>query len=283
MVRPAIPGGSSNKAPAPAPPRTVKYRNDLGPGGAGNTNSTGHATAAGAAAYAAAHRHVAAAAKPAPGLLINPPLHPLSESPFMFGRDAVALQRGLIRRVSAVAGNDAAQPMTASDRYQFRFLYNPESLEFSNSTFTGLVDPLYAGSADYPHMRFPGQETVTFALMLDRTQDAYAQGLTTLGTQVDIDALYRVINGSEVNPGYLYLSAVEIFWGPASANGGYTQNGRPLPPFPCYITNLQISHTQFTPRMCPIRTIVTISANSLVGATSKADPARSSISPAVGS
>lgn len=192
--------------------------------------------------------------------IINPPLHPKSETTFTYGMDVVKLQRGMLERIAdraTLVGDKGVLP--PNKRYKFRFLYNPESISVSTSTDAGLVPPELSTSSGLVVGKFPGQETWRFGLMLDRTQEAYDQGIATRGTQVDIDALYRVINGNYGNPGFLYLSAIRVHWGPT------TKQSKPLAPFNGYITNLSITHTKFTPRMCPIRSIVDISITRLVG------------------
>lgn len=186
--------------------------------------------------------------------LSNPPLSALSETTFTDGSDIVGLRRGvMVRKAVSAAGGNLDRP------FVFRFLYNPATIDLSTSTFAGVLPPQYTpvGAERYT-AHFAGQEQLNFQLMLDRTQEFYEQGLGCRGTQIDIDALYRVLNGPAGNPGYLTLSAVEVQWGPTS------QNGRPLPSFFGYVTNLHISHTMLSPRMAPMRSIVDITVNSLV-------------------
>lgn len=191
--------------------------------------------------------------------LINPRLHPLSETTFPYGHDGVSLQRGMLTRIADRAGVQEGKTLPAEKQYKFRFLYNPESISVSTAVDPGLAPPELSTSSGLVVGKFIGQETWRFGLMLDRTQEAYEKGIKTVGTLVDIDSLYRVINGNYGNPGFLYLSAIRVDWGPTS------QGGRPLPPFNGYITSLNITHTKFTPRMCPIRSLVDISITRLVG------------------
>lgn len=194
----------------------------------------------------------------ASNVLINPPLHPKAETTFREGFGYVSLQRGMIRRL---AGREPESTKTEriENSYRFRFLYNPAEIAVQNSVFQGVLPADYKNSDDPFRARFPGQEGLSFSLMLDRTNDVYDQGMATRGTMVDLDALYRVINGTAINPGFLTLSAVEIHWGPR------TQNSQPLPPYVGFITNLTINHVKFTPRMIPMRTVVNITVNRLVG------------------
>lgn len=190
----------------------------------------------------------------------NSPLNPRNESPFLAGRDAFGLRRGAIIRTHRDASSPGSYIPNPANRYTFRFLYNPETISFGNQSFEGVTPPNYQNPADNLVPLFVGKETVNFSLLLDRSQDVYEQGLASRGTLDDVEALYRVVNGDlGSRAGFLSLSAVEIHWGPS------TQNGRPVPMFPCFITSIDVAHTQFTPRMCPMRTAVSISAVRLVG------------------
>jgi hypothetical protein len=175
----------------------------------------------------------------------------------MYGHDAVSLQRG---RIMSLADRAAVEGtlIPFAKRYQFQFLYNPETVSYSTNVFQGLVPPGYTNPADTGVARFLGQETVSFGLMVDRTQEAYEEGIKTRGTLPDIEALYRVVNGTPgLQTGFLYLSEVMIYWGPYGKGIG----SESLPPFHGYISNISNEHTKFSPRMCPIRSIISISAN----------------------
>lgn len=191
----------------------------------------------------------------------NGPLNPRAESNFRLGYDAFGLRRGRMVRMYRDASARTTRIVDPKNRYTFQFLYNPAQLDYGNSAFGGVVPPQYKNTNDNLVPMFVGQESVSFTLLLDRTQDAYEQGAKTRGTLDDVEALYRVINGDQGSQaGFLSMSGVEIFWGPSFGNSAH-----PVPSFPCYVTSLSISHTHFTPRMCPIRTGLTISANRIVG------------------
>lgn len=195
----------------------------------------------------------------------NGPLNPRAESDFRLGYDKFGLRRGCMIRTHRDASARQTRIVDPKNRYKFQFLYNPAQIDFGNAAFGGVVPPQYKNTNDNLIPMFVGQESCSFTLLLDRTQDAYEQGLKTRGTLDDVEALYRVINGDQGSQaGFLSMSGVEIHWGPS------TQNGRPLQPFPCFVTSLSISHTHFTPRMCPIRTALTISASRIVGSNTSA-------------
>lgn len=190
----------------------------------------------------------------------NKPLSARTETSFPYGHDAFGLRRGAIIRTHRDAANKSTFISNPKYRYTFNFLFNPETINFGNSSFAGVVPPEYKNTNDNLVPLFVGQESCNFSLLLDRTQEAYEEGLSTRGTLDDVEALYRVVNGDfGSSAGYISLAAVEIHFGPT------TQNGRPIPMFPCYITSIDVTHTQFTPRMCPMRTTIQISAARLVG------------------
>ena len=191
---------------------------------------------------------------------VNAPLNPKSETNFPYGHDAVALKRGYIMRLAERAAARTSEYIPTNKRYKFRFLYNPESVTYSTNVYSGSVPPEFGNPNDVLTARFIGQETVSFGLMLDRTQEAYEQGIKTRGTLPDLEALYRVVNGNPgLNTGFLYLSTVVIYWEPTNLVAS-------LPPFFGYITNINVEHNQFNPRMCPIRSVVSISAARLASA-----------------
>ena len=181
----------------------------------------------------------------------NPNLHPLAESTFTDGMNA-KIQRGVMVRLDEVAG-DANTRIPAAQRYQFRFLYNPESLAVSTNVFQGVVEPGFGPTNDPFAAKFVGQESMSFGLMVDRTQEVYEQGpVRTRGTLPDIEALYKVVNGSiGINAGFLYLSSVEVHWSRTATNS--------VPKFMGYVTSINVTHTKFTPYMTPIRSLIDIS------------------------
>jgi hypothetical protein len=146
---------------------------------------------------------------------------------------------------------DATLAIPGNKRYRFQFLYNPESININTNVFSGTVDPGFQNQADPLQAKFVGQESLSFGLMLDRSHEVYEQGARkTRGTLPDIEALYRVVNGSRgINAGFLYLSEVVCYFGPANA----------LAPFRGYVTSINITHTKFTAHMTPIRSIVDLS------------------------
>lgn len=191
---------------------------------------------------------------PGGGDLINPPLHPLAETHFPDGM-RLKIKRGVLIRMEEVVG-DTSTVTSRANRYRFRFLYNPESIAISTNVFQGAVPPNFKtqvtdGSPDFV-AKFVGQETVTFGLMVDRTQEVYEQGpASTKGTLPDIEALYRAINGSVGSKaGFLYLSTVKLQWSSAP---------NALPAFTGYVTSVNVTHTKFTPYMTPMRSLIDLS------------------------
>lgn len=190
------------------------------------------------------------------GPLINPKHHHLSESDFLLGRENARRNphRGTIVRTAEFAGASDAK-FRPKKRYAFRFLYNPETITFNTNVYAGVAPPEFLDQNDPTAggAKFIGQETVSFGLMLDRTQEVYEAKLNdpeNRGTLLDLEALYRVANGSVgMKAGFLYLSEVEIHWGPRNA----------LPMFRGYITSINVTHTKFTPNMTPMRSLVDIS------------------------
>lgn len=191
------------------------------------------------------------------GAIVNPPLHPLSNSVFLDGVN-VPLQRGVMIRTQEVLGDDSTNIVMAQ-RYQFRFIYNPESVAFSSNVFQGMVPPGYQDPAATFQAKFVGQETLSFGLMIDRTQEVYEQGaVATRGTMPDVEALYKVVNGSKgIDAGFLYLSTVEVHWTRSATNS--------LPKFVGFVTSINVTHTKFTPLMTPIRSLVDISMTRISG------------------
>lgn len=262
MVVAAGGGGGGSSSPKPTTTYTGSQEHRYGSGGSGKKGSAGGATHKAKSTPTAPPPPEAATGSPhvaydvPTGPLINPGHHPLSENQFLLGRENARRNphRGTIVRTADRAGTTdaAARP---KQRYAFRFLYNPETISFNTNVYTGVVPPEYTDPADETAggAKFIGQESVSFGLMLDRTQEVYERQLNdwerNRGTLPDLEALYRVANGSiGMAAGFLYLSEVEIHWGPRNA----------LPMFRGYITSINVTHTKFTPNMTPMRSLVDI-------------------------
>jgi hypothetical protein len=149
---------------------------------------------------------------------------------------------------------------------------------------------------------FPGQETVNFNILLDRTNDfacirsskikdfndyskfysAYYPGqgkqpfgeqleaLMRQGTMADLEYLFRAINGSGMG-----VEKWGTLMGKRTANLGYLQPtllGISLGPdrlnnlsYVGWLSNIAINHNSFTQDMIPIRTTVTLSIECFAG------------------
>lgn len=200
-----------------------------------------------------------------------------------------------------VKGGD---PLNLEDReYGFQFLWNPETISV-NVARNMEITPSAADSLRVVTGVFPGQETFTLNLMLDRTNDfacmahnkkaglpnwnAYAgyytaqypaaakqvfakeiEKLMKQGTMYDLEYLFRSINGSGFG-GKEYANLL----GRVTANIGYLQPtllGIELGPtidslsYVGWISNLSMNHTHFTENMIPLRTEVTLSVECFSG------------------
>lgn len=200
---------------------------------------------------------------------------------------------------------DSSYPtLNLEDReYGFQFLWNPNQITV-NVARNMEITPSAADSLRVVTGVFPGQETFTLNIMLDRTNDfaciahnkraalpnwnAYAgyytnqypsakkqdfykelEKLMKQGTMYDLEYLFRSINGSGFG-GKEYANLL----GRTTANIGYLQPtllGIELGPtidslsYVGWISNLQMNHTHFTENMIPLRTEVTISVECFSG------------------
>lgn len=195
------------------------------------------------------------------------------------------------------AGVSSAEKMLLDRNYGFQFLWNPESIQ-TNVARNMDITPSSADTLRVVAGVFPGQETVSLSIVLDRTNDfAYAKAtgagsanyyttgfplaakqnfneqLSTLlkqGTMADLEYLFRAINGA---------GSGERQWttllGKKTANVGYLQPtllGIALGPdahnnlsYVGWISNIAINHTAFTETMVPLRTQVSISIECFSG------------------
>lgn len=195
------------------------------------------------------------------------------------------------------AGVSSAEQMLLDRNYGFQFLWNPESIQ-TNVARNMDITPSSADTLRVVAGVFPGQETVSLSIVLDRTNDfAYAKAtgagsanyyktgfplaakqnfndqLSTLlkqGTMADIEYLFRAINGA---------GSGERQWttllGKKTANVGYLQPtllGIALGPdthnnlsYVGWISNISINHTAFTETMIPLRTQVSIAIECFSG------------------
>ena len=195
------------------------------------------------------------------------------------------------------AGVSSSEQMLLDRNYGFQFLWNPESIQ-TNVARNMEITPSSADTLRVVAGVFPGQETVSLSIVLDRTNDfAYAKAtgagsdiyyktgfplaakqnfneqLSTLlkqGTMADIEYHFRAINGA---------GSGERQWttllGKKTANVGYLQPtllGIALGPdthnnlsYVGWISNISINHTAFTETMIPLRTQVSIAIECFSG------------------
>ncbi len=208
---------------------------------------------------------------------------------------------GSVTKASDAAKNKAgvtgAEKMILDRNYGFQFLWNPESIQ-TNVARNMDITPSSADTLRVVAGVFPGQETLSLNIVLDRTNDfAYAkatgtgskdyyvggyptkatqsfdQQLATLlkqGTMADLEYLFRAINGGGSGD-----KQWTTLLGKKTANVGYLQPtllGIALGPniqdnlsYVGWISNIGINHTAFTERMVPIRTQVSLSIECFSG------------------
>lgn len=195
------------------------------------------------------------------------------------------------------AGVNSAETMLLDRNYGFQFLWNPESIQ-TNVARNMDITPSSADTLRVVAGVFPGQETLTLSIVLDRTNDfAYAKAtgtgsadyykssfpkeakqnfneqLSTLlaqGTMADLEYLFRAINGGGSGD-----KQWTTLLGKKTANVGYLQPtllGIALGPnthnnlsYVGWISNISINHTAFTERMIPLRTQVSLSIECFSG------------------
>jgi hypothetical protein len=195
---------------------------------------------------------------------------------------------------SAASG---AEKLLLDRNYGFQFLWNPDAISVNVSRNMDIT-PNSADTLRVVAGVFPGQETVSLTIVLDRTNDfAYAKAtgtgsaeyytagwplaapqdfntqLATLleqGTMADLEYLFRAINGSGSGD-----KQWTTLLGKKTANVGYLQPtlmGVALGPdthnnlsYVGWISNLSMNHSAFTETMIPLRTTVTISLECFSG------------------
>jgi hypothetical protein len=208
-------------------------------------------------------------------------------------------------QTNAGKGNVAGGlPLNLEDReYGFQFLWNPETIQV-NVARNMEITPSAADSLRVVTGVFPGQETFSLNIMLDRTNDfaclahnkkaalpswaTYSgyythqypaaakqnfskeiEKLMKQGTMYDLEYLFRAINGSGFG-GKEYANLL----GRTTANIGYLQPtllGIELGPtidslsYVGWVSNLSMNHTHFTENMIPLRTEVSISVECFSG------------------
>ena len=181
----------------------------------------------------------------------------------------------------------------SDNKYGFQFLWNPSSISTSVARNMDIT-PSPADTLKVVAGAFPGQETVTFNIQLDRVNDFaclkgmsnptlfskyYGSGypgvkedfskqinsLLSRGTMADLEYLFKAING-----GYAWKNLL----GKKTANIGFlmpTLLGMQIGPdleslnYVGWLTNIGIQHTDFTQNMVPLRTTVSINMECFAG------------------
>lgn len=199
---------------------------------------------------------------------------------------------GDINEKSTENSPSSAEKMLLDRKYGFQFLWNPENVT-TNVARNMDITPSAADTLRVVAGVFPGQETMSLSIVLDRTNDfAYGKAiglpaspeyygarfsgeakqdfatqwamLMRQGTMADLEYLFRAINGSGSGD-----KQWTTLLGKKTANVGYLQPtlmGIVLGPnehdnlsYVGWISNIGITHTAFTETMIPIRTTVNIS------------------------
>ena len=248
------------------------------------------------------------------------PLRPATVDPDLVGQTSDASFHGLRRgRIWYWAGannitgstttststttNTASTALNLIDtNWGFQFLWNPTSIS-TNVSRNMDITPSSADTLRVVAGVFPGQETVSLNVVIDRTNDfaciraaqtisEYSKFVTyynslypgadtsqnmpdqitnlmAQGTMADLEYLFKAVNGS----GNGSLQWTNLL-GKKTANVGYlapTLMGIQLGPtlnnlsYVGWISNLGINHTAFTENMVPIRTEVSISIQCFSG------------------
>jgi len=183
----------------------------------------------------------------------------------------------------------------SDNQYGFQFLWNPATISTSVARNMDIT-PSPADTLKVVAGAFPGQETVSFNIQLDRVNDfaclkalqnpelqsnyykSYFPGSNTeetfkskidkllaRGTMADLEYLFKAING-----GYAWKNLL----GKETANIGFlmpTLLGMQIGPdldslnYVGWLTNIGIQHSDFTQNMVPLRTTVSINMECFAG------------------
>jgi len=180
------------------------------------------------------------------------------------------------------------------NKYGFQFLWNPSSISTSVARNMDIT-PSPADTLKVVAGAFPGQETVSFTIQLDRVNDFAClkalgnpglydkyyksfypasnnegiskkiNDLLARGTMADLEYLFKAING-----GYAWKNLL----GKETANIGFlmpTLLGMQIGPdldslnYVGWLTTIGIQHTDFTQNMIPLRTTVSINMECFAG------------------
>lgn len=192
-----------------------------------------------------------------------------------------------------------AKSNTTLNNYGFQFLWNPTTI--SSSVMRNMeITPSHADRLKSVAGAFPGQETVSFNIVLDRVndfacikgetnvsglQDYYSTGypgsteisipqkitdLQKRGTMADLEYLFKAINGGSSDQG-----AWSNLLGKKTANIGFlmpTLLGLVLGPdvteslsYVGWLTGITMQHEMFTQDMIPLRTTVSLNMECFAG------------------
>lgn len=197
---------------------------------------------------------------------------------------------------TGVAGSVTADP--SAKKWGFQFLWNPDTFNVSLNLNTG-VTPSSQDRGTTIRGAFPGMESLSFSIVIDRTNDfacfkalpplpsiltqykkfyrtKYPEAsqderfedqlaeLIRLGTMHDIEYLFKVINGDLL----IGNTPLTNLLGKKTADVGFLSPAKvaiQLGPtldnlsYVGWVNSLSISHTAFTEDMIPIRTTVSFS------------------------
>jgi len=208
----------------------------------------------------------------------------------------VDTKSGDATRSGGTGASTAPKRVQIDHNYGFQFLWNPESIN-TNVQRNMDITPSNADTLRVVSGVFPGQESVSLSIMLDRTNDfAYAKAsgyadpnfysggypgvtynfndqiamLLKQGTMADLEYLFKAINGAGTATGDWttllekktsnvgYLSPTLL----AFSLGPDAQNNLS---YVGWISNISINHSAFTETMIPIRTTVSFSIECFSG------------------
>lgn len=195
---------------------------------------------------------------------------------------------------SSKGGTDATL-VQADMKYGFQFLWNPSSISSSVSRNMDIT-PSSADRLKSVVGAFPGQETVSFNIVIDRINDfaclkalpnantlssyygtgypgetepfgTKIQNLMKQGTMADLEYLFKAINGGSenwktllgkptANIGFLMPTLLGLVLGPSTTNN-LSYVG--------WLTGLTMQHEMFTEEMIPLRTTVSINMECFAG------------------
>jgi hypothetical protein len=203
---------------------------------------------------------------------------------------------GDAKRSGGTASSTAPKRVQINHNYGFQFLWNPESIS-TNVQRNMDITPSNADTLRVVSGVFPGQESVSLSVVLDRTNDfAYAKAsgyadpnfylegypgaiynfneqidtLLKQGTMADLEYLFKAINGAGTATGSWttllekktsnvgYLSPTLL----AFSLGPDAQNNLS---YVGWISNISINHSAFSETMIPLRTTVSFSIECFSG------------------